>query len=124
MKDGLEEIGSMAGTITKASKLVSFVRQSSLASDSLQGESRLQANNCTRWNSTVKMSKSILSVDPVKLELLDYNAKLTAYEMKLDFLAPFEAATDQCQGQKILTSSMIIPCIRGLRAEVKKLSST
>jgi len=38
-------------------------------------------------------------------------------------LAPFEQATDQCQGQNIVTDSLIIPCVRGLKAELEELST-
>ncbi len=41
-----------------------------------------------------------------------------------EILKPFEVATDQCQGQNVVTASLVIPCIRGLRAELLELSAT
>ncbi len=61
--------------------------------------------------------------------MLDGPQKLTKYEMKIireitDILSPFEAATAQCEGQNIITASLVIPCIRGIRAELQILSQT
>ena len=129
VKEGLQNIGAVSSTIAKASKMVSYVRKSSLASDLLDGGPKLQAKNDTRWNSTNKMLKSILHADTEKLDQLDCPTKLTKYELTLirevtDILSPFESATTQCEGQNIVTSSLVIPCVRGLRAEMEELSST
>ena len=50
VKDGLQNIGSVSSTIAKASKMVSYVRKSSLASDLLDGGPKFQVKNDTRWN--------------------------------------------------------------------------
>ncbi|KAG0718305.1 Zinc finger BED domain-containing protein 4 [Chionoecetes opilio] len=59
----------------------------------------------------------------------DYQGKLTKYELSIlreiiEILSLFELATDQCQGEKMPTSSLVIPCVRGLRAELQDLSAT
>ena len=41
-----------------------------------------------------------------------------------DILQPFEEATDNVQGDRIVTSSMAIMCVRGLRAELQSLRET
>ena len=41
-----------------------------------------------------------------------------------DILQPFEEATDNVQGDRIVTSSMVIVCVRGLRAELQSLRET
>lgn len=48
VKDGLEEAGPVPGVTGKASRLVSHIRHSALASDILEGECRPQAKNATR----------------------------------------------------------------------------
>ena len=63
------------------------------------------------------------------MEMLDFSCKLNKYEMKIleeitEILNPFEIATDQCQGQDLVTASLILPCIRGIRSELTTLSST
>jgi hypothetical protein len=74
------------------------------------------------------MLRSILKADLSKLEQMN-TIQLSAYEIKvcqeiLEILAPFETATDQCQGQNIVTDSLVIPCIRGLKAEIEEMSAT
>ena len=39
----------------------------------------------------------------------------------IEFLIPFEVATNFTQGQNIVTSSLVTPCIRGLHAELSEL---
>ena len=41
----------------------------------------------------------------------------------MDILTPFKTATDLTQGENILTASLILPVIRGLRNEITKLES-
>ena len=94
-----------------------------------QNHNKLQAKNDTRWKSTNKMLKSLLNVDPRITEELDYPSKLTKYEIKIiseitAILTPFELATVKSQVQNSATSSLIIPCIRGIRAELKELFTT
>ena len=68
--DGFKQAGSIGKVIAKASKIVSRVRHSTHVSDILEGERRLQANNVTRWNSQLKIIRSILSVSDEKLKKL------------------------------------------------------
>ena len=62
VKDGLAKAGSIGTIIKKCFNLVSFVRKSTTAADVLREENKLQANNTTRWNSQLKMIKSVLSL--------------------------------------------------------------
>ena len=82
MKDGLKEAGALTKVIAKASKVVTYVRKSTIATDLLEGEGRLQAANATRWNSEVKMIRSVLKISQQKLDQLDCT-KLTAYDRNL-----------------------------------------
>ena len=127
--DGIKQIGAVSSIINKVSKMVSYVRYSCQATTLFEGGHKLQAKNDTRWNSTNKMLKSLLDAGPARIEQLNYSAKLTKYEMKViseitAVLTPFELATIQSQTQKLVTSSLVIPCIRGLRSELKELSKT
>ncbi|XP_063858350.1 E3 SUMO-protein ligase ZBED1-like isoform X2 [Scylla paramamosain] len=47
VKDGLEETGPVSGVTGKASRLVSYIRHSALASDIIEGGCRPQAKNAT-----------------------------------------------------------------------------
>lgn len=53
--------------------------------------------------------------------------KLTHYERNClqdicDILAPFEEVTDMIQGDKVVTSSVVIPCIRGLKMQMADIN--
>ena len=111
MKDWLKEARPVSRIIGKASYLVSHIRHSALASDILEGECRPQAKNATRWNSSNKMLRSLLNIDPAKLDQLDCPVKLTKYELNLikevtDILTPFEVATLECQGENVTSSKI------------------
>ena len=73
------------------------------------------------------MIRSILRIPEDKLDSLGTAHKLTAYDRKLledliEILMPFESATHCIQGNKAVTSSMIVPCIQVLKASMTKLS--
>ena len=99
--------------------------KSTVATDALIGENRLQSSVPTRWNSQLIMIKSILKVDQDKLNALD-TAKLAAYERNtlryfVEILSPFEEATDIAQIENKVSSSLVIPCIRGIRDQLSIL---
>ena len=127
VKDGLKEAGALTKVIAKASKVVAYVRKSTIATDLLEGEGRLQAANATRWNSEVKMIRSVLKISQQKLDQLDCT-KLTAYDRHLlqdliTILTPFEEATDIAQRQNIVLSSFVVPCVLGLKVELENMQS-
>ena len=121
VKDGLNK----ADIFSKVSTIISHVRKSTVATDVLIGENRLQSSVPTRWNSQLIMIKSILKVDQDKLNALD-TAKLAAYERNtlrdfVEILSPFEEATDIAQIENKVSSSLVIPCIRGTRGQLSTL---
>ena len=128
IKDGFLGQSQINGIIAKCAKLVLFVHKSTIASDLLEGERRLQMSTPTRWNSQLKMLRSILSIPPKKLtDLNDVRApKISNYERKmitelLEILLPFKEATDFAQTEHKPSSGYVIPCIRGLSHELDKL---
>lgn len=83
VKDGMKEVSPHLKTvIAKAANLVKYVRKSIKASEILDEEKRLQADNATRWNSQLTMIRSVLEVSEEKLNKLD-TVQLTGYERKL-----------------------------------------
>ena len=95
VKDGVAKAGQIGNVIKKCSKLVSFVRKSTIAADVLKDEKRLQADNVTRWNSQLKMIRSVLAIDERKLLEFDDAPKLTTHERNIlhdlvEILTPFE----------------------------------
>ena len=70
----------MNNVLKGCSKVVSFVRRSTIATDLLEGENRLQADNVTRWNSQIIMIKSVLSIPESKLSMLEGTPQLTIHD--------------------------------------------
>ena len=80
-----------------------------------------------RWNSELHMVRSILAISPENLLGLQTGKTLSTDDRELlahieQILVPFEQVTNKVQGEKIVTSSMVIPCIRVLQAKMLKLS--
>jgi len=120
VKDGMNDAGTLRKVIARASSIVTHVRKSTHATDLLENDKRLQAANKTRWNSEVKMLKSVLNIPKEKLDQLD-TQKLSHHERTLlsdlvDILSPFQEATDYAQTQNAASAGYIIPCILGLKA--------
>lgn len=130
VKDGMKEIGSLHTLMSKVSSLVSHIRKSTHATDLLRDHRRVQAANATRWNSEIKMIRSVLQIPQDKLDQLDLDKahKLTLYERNClqdlcDIFVPFEEVTDITQGDKSVTCSFVVPCIRGLRVQMNEMHS-
>ena len=100
LKDASQHLNNV---ISKASNIVSHIRKSIHATDIFEGEKRLQAANPTRWNSQLKMIRSVLEAPDEKIKLLDVQ-QLTAYEENIlhglcIILTPFEEATNMVVSQ-------------------------
>ena len=126
VKDGMKEATYLRKVISKASTIVAHVRKSTHATDILEGEIRVQAANATRWNSEVKMIRSVLRIPVDKLDSLD-TTKLTPHERStlgdmMSVLTPFEEATDHAQIQNTAAAGHVIPSIRGLRSTLSGMS--
>ena len=132
VKDGLKGDGiALNRLLAKASKLVSHVRKSTIAAEALEGGCRLQPANETRWNSQLVMIRSILNVPEDKLRDIDSihpAILLTTYERGIlqelcDMLQPFEAATLYAQKENTVSSSLVVPCVRGLFRKLDALTA-
>ena len=128
VKDGIVKAGQIGNVIKKCSKLVSFVRRSTIAADVLKSEKRLQIDNVTRWNSQLKMIRSVLAIDEQKLLELKDAPKLTTHERNIlhdlvDILTPFEEATDFVQVGCVPSAGYVLPCIRGLNHHIQNIVS-
>ena len=128
IKDGFKEIGTVSNILAKVGTIVAHARRSQHATEILEGERRLQLKNSTRWNSELRSIKSIIRVPEDKLRLLD-TIHLTVHERKIledlvEILTPFQEATDFVQGENVITSSLVIPCIHGLHKSLESLSVT
>ena len=127
VKDGLKEAGPLQSVIAKASKLVSHVRKSHNTTELFESFRKLQPANATRWNSQLKMLRSIMQIPQDLLNQIDESFKLRPHDLKLisdlcEILQPYEEATDILQGERVVTSSEIIITVRSLKQQMLKLS--
>ena len=125
IKDGFKQAPSINKVLSKASGIVSHVRKSTLSSEILESEKCLKAANVTRWNSQLNTIRSILRIPEEKLESFNTH-HLTPYDRKIleelvQILTPFETATHCIQGDKVVTSSMVVPCVRVLKSTIENL---
>ena len=128
VKDGMAKAGQINAVIKRCSSLVSFVRRSTVAADVLKDESRLQADNATRWNSQLKMIRSVLAVSDSVLSQVENAPKLTTHENNLlqdmvEILTPFEEATEFVQVGCVPSAGYVLPCIRGLNYHIENMVS-
>ena len=98
IKDGFKQAGAINKVLAKASAIVAHVR------------------------------KSILAVPAEKLRELNTPQQLTAYDRRIledliEILTPFESATHHVQGDQVVTGSMVVSCVKVLKAEMNKLSA-
>lgn len=92
----------------------------------MDGETRGQQANATRWNSQLKMVRSLLSIYKDKMDSLDTpylldRRKHSILQDTVEILTPFEKATDALQSEKSVTASLIIPLIDGLRDHMNSM---
>lgn len=128
VKDGSADASQhLKNIIAKASNIVTHARKSVHATDILEGEKRFQAYNATRWNSQLRMIRSVLGAPEEKLKQIDVQ-KLTAYERKhlqelCTILTPFERVTDLVQQENNISKSLTEPMTIGLKHQLQQISS-
>ncbi|XP_048867860.1 E3 SUMO-protein ligase ZBED1-like isoform X2 [Brienomyrus brachyistius] len=127
VRDALDQVGSVKCLLDKIQKFVSFCYKSAQATANL--DHKLHRGNATRWNSQLKMLKSVLNIPSDVLAQLECPVQLSPTEFKIIqelcvVLEPFEEVTDRCQADKVVTSSLVIPCVRALRHAVRNMKMT
>ena len=127
VKDGLKEADTIKAVIAKASSIVGWVRRSTINTEMLEECRKLQASNTTRWNPELTMIQSLLRIPHEKIDELNKAHKLSHYEWIIltelcDLLTTFGTATDYTQGDKVVTASLVIASIRGLKAQLLNVS--
>ena len=128
IKDGMKKAGQIHSVLKRCSKLVAFVRKSTIATDILEGEMRLQIDHATRWNSQLKMVRSVLSIPEFKLSLLEGAPSISAHDRNIlkdmiDILGPFEEATDFVQVNCVPSAGYVLPCVKGLQHHLDRCAS-
>ncbi len=88
----------------------------------------IAVGKCNTLELQLKMIRSILSVSVEKFHLLDSPTVITAHEGNIlkddvEILTPFEEVTDAVQVDLYPSSGYVLPCIRGLKHQLTKMSS-
>ena len=124
-------------TLQKIASLINSIKKSTVAAPYLRSKGIvLQTQNATRWNSQLKMVKSILK-NPLEvnnaIDLLSQkeqrNKKIMPVEISalkelVTVLEPFEEAMEVVEGQKKVTITAIGPVIQGLTHSLEHLIHT
>ena len=115
IKDGFKQAGNITKVLSKVSTIVSFSRESTLAAEVLEAEKRLKTANATRWNSHLQSIRLVPRTPEETLNSLNAT-HLSIYDRRIledivEILTPFETATQCIQGDKVVTSSMVILCM-------------
>ncbi|XP_043218614.1 E3 SUMO-protein ligase ZBED1-like isoform X1 [Amphibalanus amphitrite] len=131
VKDGIRECGHgiVSKALTRLNAFIGAARKSSRAMELLsQANASLQSANATRWSSQLRAVRSYLDLSPEvsqRLESLDIlrgkaplGGEKTTLKEVAEVLAPFEVATNVLQGEKVVTSSHVIPVIIGLKTSL------
>ncbi len=125
--DGLKETRAVSSALAKVSRISSLLHTSTSFKEEFEkefGQRGVPASVVTRWNSTFRQLKSLLSCDYQTLcKVLDVRghreAILTLREWAqikelVSILKPFADATDLTQEEKVVTISAVIPCVLSL----------
>lgn len=133
VKEGLRKLGSINNAALKrCSRLFTHVQKSTVAADVLQNEfimQPLQYGTDRRWNSQLKIIRSVLKIPEDKLRDIDEAAPLMSAHDKntlwdlMEILTPFEEATDFVQVHLSPSAGYVIPCVKGLAHHLQQIYS-
>uniref|UniRef100_A0A2H1X2G2 SFRICE_015994 n=1 Tax=Spodoptera frugiperda TaxID=7108 RepID=A0A2H1X2G2_SPOFR len=129
----IEKTDGLLELINSVKKIVTWFKQSVIASDELRKESDLKLiqDVSTRWNSTFYMIERFLKLRPAINTIINCHASappmLTAREIIdlndiCEILRPIEVATREICGEKYVTCSKVIPLTRLLNTKISTLT--
>lgn len=125
--DSIKHSKSISGAVSKCCSISTKLHSSTVLREAFEMEfsanASVPADVCTRWNSTLRQISCILRLAMMKINkvLKDHSPNLvfsvkewTQLTELAHILYPFAQATDYTQGEKIVTSSYVVPCLAGL----------
>ena len=132
IKDGMKESKAVSPALSKCSKLCSTLHTSCSFKEQFESvfgsKVSIPSDNCTRWNSTYRQVKAVVSLTLPKLNsLVRSHAPNLCFSPKewsqltelLTLLHPFTQAADLSQGDKLVTSSCVLPSVIPLHQHCK-----
>lgn len=134
--DGLKELRSISGALSKCSKLCTMLHTSVKFKEAFEAEFGSQrsipADVCTRWNSKFLQVSAILKLSFEKLKCVvsatdQYTLQLSPREWaQLEeltaILNPFYEATILCQQEKTVSITMVVPAVVSLYKHTQSYS--
>lgn len=137
INDGMKEVRAISRTIAKTSRFTTPLHSSSQFRDKFEAmfdtNKTIPAANTTRWNSTFKQVQALIALDYKTLnEMCSKDYEDVAFSTRewnqlkelSAVLAPFSEATDQTEGEKSVTISMVVPTVLDLNTHLLKMEET
>lgn len=134
--DGLKESKAIRSALSKASRLCTLLHTSCLFKEAFEKtfgkEKGIPSDVCTRWHSTLRQVKAVISLDYQSLCSLVISeghkeAQFTIKEWSqlkelVDILNPFFDAAVLVQGEKMTTIGSVLPSVLSLYHHLVRLS--
>lgn len=135
--DGIKLTSTVSAAIAKCSGLSTKLHSSTILKEAFErkfgSRASIPSDVCTRWNSKFRQVNSVLKLSylPLNNVLRDHapNLAFTVKEWSqltelATILNPFAEATDYTQGDRIVTSSYVVPCLLGLYSHASTMVET
>lgn len=133
ISDGMKEVKAIARAIAKASKFTNLLHSSSNHKDLFEAHfgsnKSIPAGNNTRWNSTYRQLKALITLDHGAITEMCSNTENLVFSTRewaqlkdlCALLEPFSDATDLTEGDHQVTISMVVPTVLDLKNHLIKM---
>ncbi|CAF1373788.1 unnamed protein product [Adineta steineri] len=131
--DGIKNRSYASRVLNKCKLVARASRKSSKIADLLEQLNKsINKMNITRWNSEFLLIKSIVSIDANDLQtigaLMNEPVQFSSNDRAIlneiiDILEPFHDVSIKCQGDTIVTASMVVPAVSHLISHLRDIKS-
>jgi hypothetical protein len=131
VRDGLKNASYTSRVLGKCQSLAKTSHKSSKIADLLEEiHKHINKMNITRWNSEYLLIKSVLSIGKDDLEsiskLMENPIKFSSNDLIVlqeivDVLEPFYEISVKCQGEMLVTASLVVPAVVHLMVHLRDI---